>query len=145
MESGNESAVMAAAAASTTLSVIAMSRPPTRSAIGDATTIHSAIEGRRYRTPRVRGPGSSKAKRTRAGSTTATTVWRAVARLTRPDLTAAMNAAGPATSSTSTGVGSLTTNVAGQNQGFAPIHLWPRRNPGELAVSFEARYFTPST
>ena len=56
-----------------------------------------------------------------------------------------MKAIGPASSNSTIGVGSLTIRDAGQNQGFAPIHLWPSRKPGELAVSFEARYFTPST
>jgi hypothetical protein len=69
----------------------------------------------------VRGLGSSKTKSTRAGRITATSGltprWTGS---TLPDRTRATRASGPATSRTRTGVDSLTSRVAGQNQTLPP-------------------------
>src|SRR5580704_8940453 len=104
MELGNEYAVTAAATASTTPTAMAARRRVTTRAIGEAATIHRAMDGRRYLTPSVRGFGSSKTKSTRAGRTTATRVWRQVDRLIRPERTRATSTSGPATSRTRIGV-----------------------------------------
>ncbi len=120
-------------------------RRVTTRAIGEATTIHSAMEGRRYLTPSVRGLGSSKTKSTRAGKMTATRVWRHVDRLILPEWTWATRTIGPATRRMRIGVESFTNRVAGQNQMFAPVQATPSKKPGDPPVSLLARNFRPST